>query len=125
MCSRRWQGTGRLPSRDLDLMLWVQEMRAVTILSRPTVAWVRRKGQAGGHCKWLGSVMTMLMASLQITWVKPHARQRSQRTLHRLSASRIRPQTSQQAARLFSVPSIALCPRPGAAGQDPHHSSNC
>lgn len=94
-------------------------MRALTILPSPTADWVRRKGQAGGHHRWLGSVVAMLMASLQISWVKPHAMQRSLQILHRLSASRIRPQTSQQAARLFSIPRLV------AAGQDPHHSSIC
>lgn len=63
--------------------------------------------------------MTALMASLQITWVKPHSMQGSQLILHGPSASRIRPQTSQQTARLSSIPSAALCLGLVAVGQDP------
>ena len=88
-------------------------------------AWVRRRGQARGHHRGLGSVMTVLMASRQITRVKPDAMQGSQLILHGLSASRIRPQTSQQEARVSSIPHTALCPRLVAARQDAPCSSTC
>lgn len=42
-----WQGTWGLLSEDQDPLLGVWQMKASTILSHPTVAWARRRGQAG------------------------------------------------------------------------------
>lgn len=106
-----WQDMWGLLSGDQDLLPGVWQMRALTILFHPTVAWARRRGQAGGY-----SVMTVLVGSLQITCFKPHA---MQLVLHRLSTNGIRPQTSQQAPRLSSISSAALCPGLVALGQDP------
>lgn len=106
-----WQDTWGLLSGDQDPLLGLWQMRVLTILFHPTVAWVRRRDQAGWH-----SMMTMLIAPLKITCIKLHA---MQLILHELSTNGIRPQTSQQSPRLSSTSSAALCPGLVAVGQDP------